>query len=726
MSLIFAIWWVVLIELLAVFSFAFLFWVLPKFADRGWGLSKIFGVLIFSYLIWILVSVKLISFTFIWTLVVFLVLAAVSAAIFYFKRKEFGKFFSANKKIIFRTELLFLGAFAVFALIRSFNPEIFWGEKPMDFTILNSLLRSEHFPPYEAWLTGFPLNYYYFGTFVVAAITKLSFVSSAFTYNFGLATTQALLFIGVFSLIFNITKKFSWGLLAGLATAFLGNFESIALLVRGRPLDFGFFWDTTRVIPSGIEEYPLWSFLFGDLHAHYLALPYLILPVAYLYGIYQEFPKVVSKAQIGLYFLLSLSLGVMFITNSWNWPTLALISILFIIALAMSASFERKLYQPIKNVLPFVLGVIAVGASLLFVLPFFFAAVQKSQGSGWEENNATNLWQLVSVWGLFLIPIVFYLGYEFYAKFLRKLKKSGIFTVLLIILALVFLAVNSFIPLIKQLQNPVTAIFSFLGLLSLISWIASILRKEKGILLAKTILLATFVALIFSQVYFFADKMNTIFKIYAQAWIWLALSGSILIYSIWPNVKKFPKWGKLTIYIFGFAILTGATLTFATDILINSTTSHVPAEIKKLNRPTLDGMAYLKIKDPDEAKAIEFLRKIKGAPVILEAQKMSYGDYMRISMNTGLPIIVGWDHHLKQRGNPEAEIEARKVIVKEMYETKDTGRLKDLLKQYNVQYIYLGKLEKETYPTCACNFSSVADVVFESGEEKVLKVSSFE
>ena len=33
-------------------------------------------------------------------------------------------------------------------------------------------------------------------------------------------------------------------------------------------------------------------------------------------------------------------------------------------------------------------------------------------------------------------------------------------------------------------------------------------------------------------------------------------------------------------------------------------------------------------------------------------------------MLTGLPTVLGWDYHVKQRGNPESEIEARRIAVK--------------------------------------------------------------
>ena len=39
-------------------------------------------------------------------------------------------------------------------------------------------------------------------------------------------------------------------------------------------VNFDYFWATSRVIKDTINEYPFWSFLFADLHAHVLVMPF--------------------------------------------------------------------------------------------------------------------------------------------------------------------------------------------------------------------------------------------------------------------------------------------------------------------------------------------------------------------------------------------------------------------------------------------------------------------
>ena len=68
------------------------------------------------------------------------------------------------------SEAIVWGCFAVFLGLRLLNPEIYWGEKPMDFSFLNALYRTTTLPPPEPWFAGSALHYTYFGHFLVAAM----------------------------------------------------------------------------------------------------------------------------------------------------------------------------------------------------------------------------------------------------------------------------------------------------------------------------------------------------------------------------------------------------------------------------------------------------------------------------------------------------------------------------------------------------------------------------
>ena len=70
----------------------------------------------------------------------------------------------------------------------------------------------------------------------------------------------------------------------------------------------------------------------------------------------------------------------------------------------------------------------------------------------------------------------------------------------------------------------------------------------------------------------------------------------------------------------------------------------------------------------------------------------------RIAIHTGLPTVLGWDsHQWLQRWEYRPMIEQRKLDIQTIYETADFDLALRLLRQYDVDYIYLGDLERAYY-----------------------------
>ena len=147
-------------------------------------------------------------------------------------------------------ELLFLGFFALFWLIRVRNPDLwhlnFGGEKPMDFAYLNAVAKSTYFPPYDPWMAGGYINYYYLGLVIVATMIRLTGIMPEVAYNLAIPMLFALTAAGLFSFGLNYAQVAQGvtarllsfrGVLAGLTTAafvlIVGNLDGAIQLMEG-------------------------------------------------------------------------------------------------------------------------------------------------------------------------------------------------------------------------------------------------------------------------------------------------------------------------------------------------------------------------------------------------------------------------------------------------------------------------------------------------------------
>ncbi len=206
-----AFWLITQLFTLAAWPLAWrLFAALPS---RGYALAKPLGLLLVTYVLWLAGSLGFLRNSAGGILFSWVVVAAVSLWLGRagWQRDATGRrpwlvWLAANKRLIVVTELLFFVALAGWALVRSYSPEITTagGEKFMELTFLNGILRSEQFPPLDPWLSGFAISYYYFGYVMLAALTRLSGLAAGVAFNVGLATWFALTLTAAFGVAFDM------------------------------------------------------------------------------------------------------------------------------------------------------------------------------------------------------------------------------------------------------------------------------------------------------------------------------------------------------------------------------------------------------------------------------------------------------------------------------------------------------------------------------------------
>lgn len=185
----------------------------------------------------------------------------------------------------------------------------------------------------------------------------------------------------------------------------------------------------------------------------------------------------------------------------------------------------------------------------------------------------------------------------------------------------------------------------------------------------------------------FGQRLNTIFKFYYQAWALYGVAAAVGLYILVQRTRIIGAIAGV-----GYVTLFAGSMLFPYYMIQWADASYT-------DTPTLDGLAFVDVYNKSEYDAIRWLQtQIDGTPVILEAVGGAYSDYGRVAARTGLPTLLGWANHERQwRGADHPEPGEREPVVSQIYEQPDWFGISDLLDQYNIDYVYVGSLERSAY-----------------------------
>ncbi|MBI2866197.1 MAG: glycosyltransferase family 39 protein, partial [Chloroflexi bacterium] len=718
--------WLLFIEGLALTTLPLSWLLFRPLADRGYLLNKALSLLLLALVPWWLASLGWLPFTSASIGLGWALLAAVSAHVAWHKRRELLSFFRAHWRLLVTQEALFLAAFFGFLALRVANPDLWhmWrgGEKPMDFAYLNAVLRSDFMPPYDPWFAGGYLNYYYLGQFLAAVPIKLTGIRPEVAYNLVVPLFFALTIGGAFGVVHNLVRasggRASSAHQAGAAgaafVAVLGNLDGLlqmggALLARlgdSSPPLFD-YWRSTRMMPPSISitEFPFFTFLFSDLHAHLLALPFTLLAIGLAVALALDRTPAGwtgFRQQAPLLASLALVLGALRGTNSWDFPTYLLLGGLAL-AIAGHAGQRPNVREAILTLLKIA---VLYGLSTLLFLPFhqryqfFYTGVTASP-------ERTPLSQYFLIHGLFLFLTLGLLAGRLWPLRSHILRAPW----------RISLVAGAFaLALALGLLGGSTPGFLTLAGLTVVA-LATILGASPGqaqrpwLLVLALIALAAALGIGVDLVTLEGDivRMNTVFKFYLQAWVLWALAAAYALWWLWPRARGWPWLGR------GAWLTALALLLMSTAIYPVAGTRARLADRFQVLSPSLDGTAYMREStyqypswcnvqgtialEPD-LKAIRWLREnVPGSPVIAEAVTPIYCWGSRISIYTGLPTIIGWEwHQRQQRWDYQWMVEERLRDVDLLYRATDPAAAQRVISKYRVQYIVVGAVERLYYP----------------------------
>jgi uncharacterized membrane protein/DNA-binding beta-propeller fold protein YncE len=464
-------------------------------------------------------------------------------------------------------------------------------------------------------------------------------------------------------------------------------------------LEWNYFWATSRVVPDTINEYPLWSMLFADLHAHLLALPLFLLVAASALQLVRAHTTSTSGAvkRLMCALVLGFSMAIQALTNAWDVPLFAgLLVLIFLLTFLVDPG--RKLAALGRAAISLL---VAAGSAYGFVRPLW---VRGGGAPGWGRNAEAGARgvDVLTHFGLF-----FFLCFVWWAvSQSQRWARRGIGPRIR-----VFLYAGAGLVIAAGFRS--ADVLCAVGILLFLFALLAMAEQPEDRLAFGFIATAFFLTL-FAQRLFIYDRMNTFFKLYYEAWPLLALATAVLVFRGPEHTGVWNHWPRV-LRVFFAILLVAAGFTSVTAIYGGVFAPNNPSRPEgRRERPSLDGLRYLEKFRPAEYRAVLWLRRtIAGTPVILEAQGNSYGDFSRISMLTGLPTVLGWEHHVKQRGNPEAEVDARRQAVVDIYKSMDLAKAERLLRRYHVGYVYVGGLEKETYGGAGLAKFDITPTLFE-------------
>jgi YYY domain-containing protein len=664
--------WVVMLEILSVALFILLFRPLAAAADRGYGLAKVLAWLAPGTLVWLLASAGLAPQTVGTARLAAAAIVAAAVAVGWRNRGDLRQWFAqrAHRLDVFTLEALFLAIFAVFTGLRAFNPAVAWGEKPMDYAILNAFLRSPGVPPADPWFAGESLNYFYFGHALTGVFANLSGVSAAFAFNLAIPTLAALLSTSAFVFFRQMNVRLAASVLGASAVVLVGNFAGPRLLAGGSRIGFDYFWATSRVIPNTINEYPFWSLAFADLHAHVLALP-LEATLVYLGTLWMARGAGGERVNSALTALLiAWLLGAVAVTSSWSIPATVVLQLGFLLTAWRGDGGTRRGF-----VRALALWVAIVIAARVLFWSFWSHYIAPTNQWGWIRAEKAGLGDVITIFGLFLLVTVPLLARRL-VDAMRPTSASAVF-----VTALLVAAVATF------LRSATCGMFAGIAVIGCAAWLV----EEAGPMRTAALLIASAAGLgVVTETVFIWDRMNTIFKLYLQMWLLLACGSTLLAWEVVHRAASLPRRLAGAAIAIVFAAGAFTSMTGAAGLLreprVRSTV------------PTLDGLAYLAGDGASERQAFEWLNdSVSGIPVILEAHGPSYAEFSRVSMNTGLPTVVGWEYHLIQQARSRDDVDTRAADVEELYNTTDVGRAEQLLRKYHIDLVFVGPTERRTY-----------------------------
>ncbi len=815
-------WWLAS-TLLGLLAAPYAYLAFPRLADRGLCFVRPLGLLLTTYVMWMLAVVGVIPNGRGAALLAVILVGAGAVLIFKRHRPELVAFLRRYRSTLVTYEVVYLAAFLACALVRAYNPQLDSTEKPMDLAMLTSALRSPALPPADPWLSGFAVNYYYMGYLMMATLAHLAGAVPAVGFNLSLAFLFGSTAVGMLGLVGGLVamargrtdeplriglRVLRYGMLGCVILLLAGNLVGVLEFLRAHgfaaedfwrwvsikkggdgpdgalallgvaPGDMGYisptwypdenwwWWRSTRLIDTimggksadyTITEFPFFSFLLGDLHPHVMSLPFVLLALGMCLQVFLQ-----PAGGIGVWWrerrvqggFLLLILGSLGFINGWDLaPYIGLFFAVTAVRTWLDYGFSG--WRPWGEYASWVLLMVLAAVVLYgwFYAPLAVQLIQARAPTSDVKDLPIRFWAGPSTRPLHFVMFWFVhlllCGGLLWAAVRRNLRgATPLVAVALAMTGTAWILAESwwfFSGGSNAGNNGFGLLLQRFWLLAPIAIAATVLlaRRRHGTLRAEGdaavavapvvpaqrtdaelalrfaagLLLAALTLMFLSEMVYvqdvFSNRMNTVFKLYYQSWLWVSVASAFGVAYVATGLSR----GAVRLWRAGVAAVVALCLVYAVTALPNKTAGFA-------GPPTLDGIGYLAQAAPGELDALRWLadRPAKDE-VVLEAAGPQYSLYGRAATVSGIPGVLGWAGHEVQWRGTDAMFRDRPGDIDAIYNAPNKASVTGLLDKYRVTYIYVGNLEASRYPRPALDaFRDVFPIAFTNGTVTIYRV----
>jgi YYY domain-containing protein len=639
------------------------------------------------------------------------------------RRPELLRAATSRWRLLVAGELVFVLVFGAVGLARAQAPDAVHTEKPMDLMILMSVHRADVLPPPDPWLSGEAISYYHLGHLGVDAVGQISRVEPEIGFNLGVALVGAMAATAMFGLAGDVLalsavrrRATPWisGVGGVLALLWVAPLEGLLDIIEAQRASeggglavidqFWWWWDATRVLTGPITEFPAFSLLLGDLHAHLLALPLSLVALALALVTFQGETPLGWRGWLrrpGVLVLSSVTFAALFMTNSWDVITFGLV---WFAAAVMAFrrtgwNWTRALFNGGQYL------VLPVGVALLIAAPFIVNLESPSMSLGLVSSEASDPWSWLRIWLVPLLPpLAAAVGLRVAGHWRHAVMGIGVVLAAIALWELIQISTGNADALSERGSGWVMLLLlaAVIG-----AGVASMVRAEGEldkarsawlglVSLALVIMLGTELVNIETGT---AGRFNTVFKLWYHLWTLIALAGAVAFGMLLDRIR-WPRWGVLfSNWQYGWGVIG---LTVAGVVYVGAMV-YAPAMAVSRGREGqtsgLDSLAYLGRTDPGLAGAVAFAQAELDPTkdVLLQAIGDAYGPGGYLAAASAVPTVLNWAGHQVQWRGPDAPLAGRNEAVDRIYNSGATADGLEAAARFSVTYVYVGRLEREQF-----------------------------